>query len=377
MRRLYFTINNQPYSINDLEDGELNLAFIEFYRIYLTTDREYVENALKKFLPRLFELSEKFLASQKGKFDFHDAYFNNFTIFTENSWRRGFGEQASRIWNEVHKFIAKFEEKNFKIHKGSLYYFWAVSLFVNDKIEEALLALHKAVLEDKQNKPQTWKSAPGYLFLTLNDQVPGPYFKEYIDYAAGFIRDRLDGQGNEKGRYKNHYVTTRGGKLDYTTFRSKFLGNDQIDDEIKFYFVYAVLRLWYLRKLKKRGLGEQVFAPLIFSSYLGALLLVWENLFRVRAGGKEEELGTFLPQFVKKLKLPTIDLGKENEYRKTNFRGWLVDNLDKGIREDLIIGHGLRNHAAHTIASEELLWENDTKVLQSVMNCIFVLLENL
>lgn len=376
IRNLFFTLNNQPYAIKDLEDPQLNLAFIEFYKIYFTTDREVSEAAIFNILPKVFSLSTNFFINHKSDIDFHDSYFENFTIFTESSWKRGFSEQASRVWDRVAHFISEFEKSNFRIHKGTLYYFWAVSLITNDKIDEALLALHKATSDDMKFRSKTWKTAPAYLFLTLNDQVPGPYFKEYIDYAAGFIRDRLSGDGNEKGKFKGYYQLTRNRKLTYEEFRSKFLDNPKISDDIKFFYTYSILRLWHLRKLHKRKLGEDVIAPLIFSSYIGSLTLIWENLLKFMFNNRSE-LGKNLPQLVKNIGLnPIKNLNQVNIERDKNFDVWLKKNLNKNIKKDLLIGYGLRNYSFHSLESEQALWENYADVLQSVMHCVFVTVEN-
>lgn len=363
MRNLYFTINNVGFSIKDLEDQELNLAFIQLYRVYFTVNREYVEQEIDKLLPRLFELSENALSKRKGDFGYHDSYFENFTLFTETSWERGFSEQASRIWGKVAKFASDFEKTNFEIHKGSLYYFWSIPLLLLERIDAAILALHKGVLEDRKNKPNTWRGAPGNLVLTLSE-VPGPYLREFlIDPVLVFIKERL-----------TDYEKLRPGKISYQDLRRKFLDNDQVEPELQYYFTLSIIKLQYITRLDKLGLGDSTMAPLILTSSIGSMLLLWESLLRLKYKNKLE-LGKNLPLMLKDLQLKNVNLKIENNDRKSDFKKWLSSRLNKSLTEELMIGYGLRNQAFHSLESESLLWEKHTEVIRSVLNCFFATIE--
>lgn len=235
-------------------------------------------------ITKLFiEASKKTFSNfdKKQRIALGDAYFNNFTVVTENLLANRQYDIAFRLWSEIFSFVKEWEENNKPnlLHKGTPYYFSAVSSILQNDFDAALMSMHNALIEDKLNNPK-WDEAPGYWFLTLNDQKSKQYLKPFVDDMIGFIRDRLDGNGTEQGKYKKNYQTTRNGKLTYDEFRGKFLDNKNISEEVKYFFVYSILRIWHLRRLHKSKVGDKLMAPLIFTTALFSLLLVLDDLLK-------------------------------------------------------------------------------------------------
>lgn len=364
MNVLKFEINSIEFRIKDLEDKDLNASFIEMYTIYFTGDREDLEQRLTLFLPKLFDASAKALAARKeDDFDYHDSYFENFTILTEDSWKKGFSEQVSRVWNKVALFVKDFEIKNFLIHKGSLYYFWGIPLLLLERIDASILALHRAVLEDKRNKPLAWEGAPGNMVLTLNN-APGPYLKEYlIDPSVGFIQKRIDVYNNKVSK-----------KFTFEDLKVKFLSEKKLDSELKYYFTLAVLKLQYVSRLDNQGLGDGTIGPLVLNSSFGAILLIVENLLKIKYGNSDT-FGGNLPRLIKEISLDQLDLKVEGVERAKDFQNWLNQRLGKTLREDLATSYGLRNNSFHSLENESVIWSKHTEITQSIFNSLFSIIE--
>lgn len=374
----------------DLGD-EITDQFRVFYHPFFTRGVIQITEPLIEASKKIFSNFDK-----KQRIALGDAYFNNFTVITENLLSNRQFDVAFRLWTEILAFVKEWEKNNKPkvLHKGTPYYFSAVSSILQNDFDAAIMSMHNALIEDKLNNPK-WDEAPGYWFLTLNDQKPNQYFKPFVDGMIGFIRDRLDGQGAEQGRYKKSYQSSRQGKLTYPEFRSKFLDNKSINDELKYFFVFSIIRIWHLRRLHKNKVGDNLMAPLIFTNALFSLLLVLDDLFKrwnnptnsrwkfaqhLYELAKHEgwiSTSTTIKQYMKDL-----DISNRSE---TNFDKWCKELVGvKGkkyktvtgrilspLEADFILAYGLRNFSAHSIKSQETLWNQYTEVLQSILNCIF------
>lgn len=374
----------------DLGD-EITDQFRVFYHSFFSGGVIQITKPFIEASKRTFSNFDK-----KQRIALGDAYFNNFTVITANLLANRQYDVAFRLWTEILAFVKEWEENNKPkvLHKGTPYYFSAVSSILQNDFDAAMMSMHNALIEDKLNNPK-WDEAPGYWFLTLNDQKPNQYFKPFVDGMVGFIRDRLDGQGAEQGRYKESYQNVRGGKLTYSEFRSKFLDNKSINEELKYFFVYSIIRIWHLRRLHKSKVGDKLMAPLIFTNALFSLLLVLDDLFKRwnNPSGSRWKFAQHLYELAKherwvststtiKKYIKDLDVTNRSE---TDFGKWCKELIGyKGrkyktfnervvspLEADFVLAYGLRNFSAHSIKSQETLWNHYTEVLQSILNCVF------
>ncbi len=376
---------------NDLGDG-ITEQFRIFYHSFIT-------KGTIQFNQHFMEESKKTFSgfTKKERISFSDAYFNNFTVITETLLANRQYDVAFRLWTEILSFVSEWEESNKQkvLHKGTPYYFSAVSSILQNDFDAALMSMHNALTEDKKNMPK-WDEAPGYWFLTLNDQKPNQYFKPFVDGMMGFLRDRLDGNGSEQGKYKEHYQAIRSGKLTYDQFRSKFLDNKNISEEVKYLFVYSIIRIWHLRRLHKSKVGDNLMAPLIFTNALFVLLLVLDNLLKSwnNSGQTRWKFSDHLIEIAKqegwgtsrKNKQQYLDELDVNKRRDADFDKWCKELVDLkykttgnralgGLESDFVMAYGLRNFSAHSLQSQNILWHEYTKILQAILNCLFKVIE--
>lgn len=255
-----------------------------------------------------------------------------------------------------------------------------MSAILQHDFDSGLMSMHNGLLEDKTNNPK-WELTPGYYFMSLNEQATAQAFKPFVDGMIVFLRRRLD-----SGR--KSYTKTNKGVLTYGELRTTFLDNASLPEDIRFYFVYSLIRVWHLRRLHKSKMGDSLMAPLIYSNAIFDLLLVLDELLK-RWDNPQGSRQYFSDHYNKLAKKEGwYDLGRHNvnKRRDDDFIKWCTELLDGSYRtqagestglleRDFIFAYGLRNLSAHSIKSYELLWSNYTKVLQAVFNCIFKTVE--
>ena len=398
------TINLKQYNLqvsqgfvvggfNDLGNDITN-QFKAFYNTFFALGLIQLTQDFLNESERTFLLFDK-----KQRVSLGDAYFNNFTVVTGKLLSNGQYGAAFSLWTQILSFVKDWEKKNKskRLHKGTPYYFSAVSSIMQNDFDAALISMHNALVEDKINN-SNWDQAPGYFFMTLNDQNGNQYFKPFVDAMIGFIRDRLDGQGLEKGKYKKSYAKTRSGILTYPQFRSKFLDDKNISEEIKYYFVYSIIRIWHLRVLHKNKVGDKLMAPLIFNNALFSLLLVIDDLMKTWNNmANRNYISEHVYEISKSEHWIHSSINKEKYIEDLDINNRLKSDFEQTCRDlirykngkyktksnrelgelesDFVLVYGLRNFSAHNIKSQEILWKNYTEILQSVLNCLFKVIE--
>lgn len=376
---------------------EITEQFKVLYHLFFTKGtiqltKEFIE-ASKKLFSEFNNQQRIYLGEQ---------YFNNFIIISERLLKNKQYIQALNFWINILKFVEEWENTNKQkaLHKGTPYYFSAVASILQNDFDTAMMSMHNALKEDKKNAPNIWTDLPAYNFLTLNDKKPDQYLKPYINWIIEFIRKCLDGKGNELRIYKNHYKAVRNGELSYAQFRKKFLDSQNVSEDLKFFFVYSIISLWHLHRLHKNKLGDDLMAPLIFTNSLLTLILVVDNLLKTWNNPNlnrkyfSDHLYSIAikenwikPQCNKDKYNMDLDL---NNRRDKIFNNWCKElirfrgknyiksssrRIIGNLESDFILTCGLRNFSAHTVEGQSFLWKNYTKILQSVLNCLFKTIE--
>jgi hypothetical protein len=362
----------------------------DFYDLGAEITEEFEILYHKFFNRRKIELTSTFVDRSKrlfANFDrenktvLSDSCFGNFTPITEKLIANRQYRYAFELWYKIINFVKDWENSGSEtLHKGTPYYFSAVSAILSGDFDSALISMHLALEEDKVNH-KNYKETPAYCFLTLNDQKPNQYFKPFVDGMIGFLRDRLDGQGNEQGRYKGHYQAKRGGTLTYEQLRQKFLDDGGKSEELKFFFAYSIIKIRHLRINQVLNRDEKIVAPVIFSHSLGPFLIMIEMLLKIKYPEQINyqgpwDFGNVFQKLASNEGWKIDSLKSINDFRDQNFSVWVDGCLDKrSLVGDFTLAYGLRNFTFHQVESQQKLWERFTDVLQSVLNCFFRTIE--
>lgn len=358
---------------------KLTIEFKHIFYNFFKTQKFEIDNNFIKASYKLFDkikIYRRLSKAQKSKKAFYsNHYFENFTIIVFDVIARQRYFDAIKIWKAITDIVIKWEDKNknYYIHKGTPYYFASVASLRAMDIDSTFVFMGLALEEDKFTC-DNWENNPAYYFLTLNDTVNEHFLKDIVSYLINFVKDRLDGSGNSNGRYKDSYKHKRNGLLNYQKLRSKFFDNSNVKEETKYYFSYSIIRIWYLRTLHKNKVGDKILAPLIFSQSIGSLLITIELLLRIKYNKK-----TFRPLFEALAQDEGWDKNKinpVNQERDLNFNKWFNKHLRKnGMFNDFCLIYGLRNFTFHSHISKQILWENNTVIIQRVLNCLFKTIE--
>lgn len=380
------------YNLGD----EITEQFKILYHSFFTKGTISPKKVFKEASKKLFSSFNK-----QQRIEMANYYFRNINIIAGKLLVNQQFNRAFYLWTEILRYVKEWEKTNKPktLHKGIPYYFSAVASILQNDFDAALMSMHNALEDDKKNAPNKWAGLPAYIFLTLNDQKPDQLLKTYVDMIIGFIRNHLDGKGSELERHKNHYKARKNGKLTYAQFRNKFLKCQSVSEDIKFFFVYSIIRLWHLNKLHKDKVGDELMASLIFTNSLFTLILVVDNLLKTwnNPNLKRKYFSDHLyavaieENWVKQQcnkKQYIKDLNSDNE-RDKNLNNWCGELIKSGGKEyitssgrvlgnlesDFVLASGLRNFSAHTVKSQSFLWKNYTKILQSILNCLFKTIE--
>ncbi|MDO8335282.1 MAG: hypothetical protein Q7T74_00675 [Candidatus Saccharibacteria bacterium] len=359
-------VGNRVIGYKNLYNDEINQGFENFYKTCFGGNLETLEKRLYIFWPTFFEIAQKYLSSQDEKFSIHDNFFENFTVVSEWLWENGFSEQAARVWASVSKFIKEFEKKYFQIHKGSLFYFWSIPLLMLERIDASILSLHKAVLEDKRNKPNEWRDNPAHQVLSLSDN-PNPYLRNLlIDPVLVFISKRISLYNS---RYSRNFSISE--------LRTLFLDNPAIETETIYYFTLSIYKLTYIRRLSDLGLGQSTIGPLVLNSSIGSVLLIWENLLRQSYEGRylRNLTASLMDDSGTAWGNSTVRTGKANDDANKNLVRCIKRRKDRNLRQDLLLGYVLRNNTFHSLESDDYLWQIHTDLIQIIFNCLFTALK--
>lgn len=362
-----FVINlgNTKIGLNDL-DHPMNNHFILWYQAML---------GLPAIDMKPFEITSyayfNEVEKDTNKFEKHDNYFNNFTpVWISLINQKRFAE-AENIWEESLNIALEWEkERKLRIHKGTPYYFWAVTCFLNEDIDRGFLLMNQAYIEDDLTHNVNEHGTPSKYFLDLDESQQHQFFKQKLTEIKEFL--------NKK--FIEDYSSKRGRTFDYVLFENKFLKNPQIVKEVKFHFNLNIFRLEkILRQMKPDE--KNTIASLLYLEIIFDLCRVFEYLI------KSSDLFSSVKSFASKYKSNSIikNLQNADEFDTDNFMNTLNqilngtykinnDSLDE-IEKDILITHGFRNFGAHKIEENKLIVNNFENIIGSVLNSIFLAIE--
>ena len=252
-------------------DAALDDVFVDLHASYLGRDAFT--------LTRLEQTSAPFFASTSGRADLHDKYFNNFTVIWQNLLSAGNYDEAERVWDLALTPALAWEAANPGkfIHKGTAYYFWAMTAVLRGDLDKGYVLMHRGVKEDIRTTGQQIPDTPGYAFASLNFGKVGQAFLAWVLDQARYLDKRL-----------TNYRAVYGRALTLNEFKARFLQGPPNAD-VTFLFAHTVARLMKLSAVPKDTLQTQ-FAAQIEANLLFDIALVIDAAIRAKNPTK----GTFI-----------------------------------------------------------------------------------
>ena len=368
MEDFQFAIRGKPFEIKDLGPS-LNEQFVLLYESWLrgtTFDKEkFVTEALSYFDARV------------GDWAAHNHYFESFTPI----WRRllgtGLFAQAEDIWTLALYSADQWESvrTSHRLHKGTPYYFWAMTVILRGDIDRGFLLMHQAHDEDIQTSRTPFPRSPARDFITLDHTQKEQAFRDKVEEIADFLDDLL-----------TQYRESRNHSLSLQQLRDSIFAVENLRHAV-FSFVFILFKLKAMLKDVPLRLRDNPFAGLLETDLLFQLCLVIEAVIRE----KNPNEGSFIDHaaFLSStagFKLNKDRLGQINRDFREHFpltaekllRGIYSLSDGSGLQEgeiDIALSYGFRNFGAHNVRGHEITYQNLEEIACRIMNVLFLAVE--
>jgi hypothetical protein len=241
--------------------------------------------------------------------------------------------------------------KNYTFHKGTPYYFLGFSYLINGNLDLAFQMIHNGHIDGLKVYHilgLDYKTAPSYLFMTLNINNPRNALYGYVEMMKKkletFIRD---------------HNTLSTSSTSYLVFDKKFLQRDSTEfDEIKFVLVYLLMNLINLDKHNKKSLTENSFSNLRKIELMRSLSLIVDKTLAEKYGTNTIADGV-IQYFVKHIRIPENDSAQlQNVLSYADGDPFLINvNVEHVVNE--LLAHGVRyknNPLSYPMTCMLLVW---------------------
>jgi len=233
--RFIFCIGRRQFKIENLDEN-MNEAFRNLHE-------KYFEQQNKTFDWNSFTLkSLRFFTEYQNDHKAHDNFFNNFTIISNDLMKREMFKTAIYLWESVLQIAYAWENENkdFKLHKGTPYFFLGRIYRIVGDLDFAFLYVYNALKEDERSFPDGYKERPAYMYASLVDDNKNIMY----DYVLRMKKKMED--------YINQYQSELGSGFSYIEFERKFLQSGL--EDIKHFFIYNLELL-----IKYEGISVDIF----------------------------------------------------------------------------------------------------------------------
>jgi hypothetical protein len=306
-----------------------------------------------------------------------DEFFNAFTPLWSHHLAVGALEGASAVWPWALRPALAWEgNRGRRLHKGSAFYFAAMTAILSGDLDAGYLYAHRGLEEDRQTHGVVSPRTPSLSLVSMDADNVQQASRLWVIEKAQFVERAL-------GVYRQ----TRGGSLDTVGLRARLLEHtDRI--EPTFLFSYCVARFRRLETMMPGG-HDSDFASQLRLNILFDLALVTDNLLRRIAPGKEQfiDLAVALSAAAS-LPLTKGDFRSINGSFKADFVGTAVAILDghytlvsgrqlAGLEGDLALAYGCRNRGGHHLSGGHVLNSRFDELRQSLLNTAFLAVEAL
>ncbi len=316
---------------------------------------------------------------RKKKSSEQDDVFNSITPIFSTYVKNGLLNEAQELWKRVLIPVYEWEKKTRKrIHKGSIFYFWAQPAILIGDIDAGFFLVHQAIVEDKKTNITTFTKSPAYKTATLNYLDKGQYLYNFVIKWRDFLNSFLL-------TYNNTYNKN----LSLEDFNKRFLSNTSIIESVySFSHVLAKTQKFFE---KPNVMVNNPFASVYELNLLFNLILVIDSIlfYKNPENGKYFYLAKQLLQESKiniDEKINKNHLLEINDKKRDNPDNVIQDLLNgnmsfsdgykpKKLECDVYLSYCLRNYSAHNINALSIIWERFWEVQQRIMNVLFLAVE--
>ncbi len=361
-------INGKAIYLNEFSK-DIDLAFHQFYSAYMNNGI-YSWNDFEKAINVFY--SEN---NNPGK---HGEFFNNFTPLWQSYLLIKDYNNAERLWEKIVDITRNWENnKYYKIHKGTAYYFWGVTALLSGKLEKGYSLVHMALEEDKRESKNDFPDQPALALATLNITNTKQYFYNWVYEKYEYLNTLLK-------KYRDSYNR----QLDYEYFNKIYLQSIPNKDAV-FSFSYLIARLCQIKNAPyyvfENSFSAQIFLELIFKM---TLIIEYTINQKNDTGSNLEYYYHKMNYLSKKINIRTDYLNDVKKSAKIDFnstfnklinKSYLLENKTESteIENDIALSYICRNYAAHELRPITNIIDSFNSLEQSIFNVYFLSVETL
>lgn len=297
-----------------------------------------------------------------------DRYFCSFTTVWIPILNEGRFEQAEHVWEQALQPVLQWEKahRGQRIHKGTAYYFWAMTALLRGDIDHGYLLIHQSFDEDTRTSRQVTPNTPSYALVSLNYNEEHQAFRQWVLEQAAFLKDLIA-----------NYATTYRRVLTLEDVKRRFFDIPSSLETV-FLLTYTIARLRKIAALHEYATNNP-FAGQFQLNLLFDVTLVIDAAIKA----KNPNRGNFIDLAEHLLAaaghpLTNKQLGDINGQFKTDFDATLQAALNgtlniqpntalDRLQCDVALTYGFRNRGAHNIGIPGTIWEH----FDAVRNALF------
>jgi hypothetical protein len=307
----------------------------------------------------------------------HNDYFNNFISLWQRMMAGQLYVDGERVWEQALQPALAWEQTHpgQRLHKGTPYYFWAMTAIMRRDMDRGYLISHKALQEDVDTSGQQNPATPGYALVSLDDTNLDQAFRAWVVHQAQYVEQLL-----------NNYNNTHARNLTLADLRQKFLTNPPSIDTL-FLFTYTLARIMNVTDApahtRSNAFAGQVELNLLFDI---ALVIDASIHFKNPARWKFIHHAEHLLNAAG-APLTNQELRAVNDAFQQDFDTTLREALDGALtipgkalnrlQCDIALAYGIRNYGAHNTGTAPTIYNRFDDVQRALFRTLFTTVEYL
>lgn len=308
-----------------------------------------------------------------------DNFFENFTPVWNPLLHAKNYIAAEHVWERALDPAIAWEQSNPDnlLHKGTAFYFWAVTAPLRGDLDRGYLLMHQGLEEDKRNWGNLTQTKPGFALVSLDAANPNQWFHRWVLDQAAFL-----------DAFLKTYSQTFSRVLDFTEFRKRFLASSTNLDTL-FLFAHSLARIMQLKNVPKYAL-QNPFAGQLEANILFDIASVIDAAIKEK--NSTETQFSQHAAFLLNRAGSALTVGHLTNHVQTaltnNFDGTLTGILNgsfrlpggiplNGFERDVAVAYGIRNRGAHAVSSSPTIWQCFTEIQHALFNVLFAAVDYL
>jgi hypothetical protein len=323
--------------------------------------------------------AKEFFSKNPSDSSAHDAFFGNCTIIWSYFCNSAQYAAAEHVWERVLQSALQWEHEHnpLKLHKGTAYYFWGMTVLLRGDIDWGYLLMHQALEEDVRTSNQPLPNTPGLALLTLNDDQMNQAFRSWVLGQARLLDQDLI----------SNYATMHQRSLSLAQVKQRFLQAPP-DIETIFLLAYTLARLMWLEgrpshTTKNRFAGQLQLSILFDTTLVIDAAIYAKNPATWRFAHHVERLLTVAGHRLTQKQLGRINRQFDNDFDMTvqaALNGALTPEPHTVLTRlqcDVALTYGLRNWRAHNVGSASIIWMRFPEVYRAVFRTLLATIDYL